>query len=124
VPPQIHSGGLRYHGMASIICELYDQKLIEAQAVNQTDIFASAVTFARAEGIIPAPEPSHAIKVVIDEALRCRESGEAKVILFNLCGHGHFDLSAYESYLDGRLEDYAYPEAMVHEAMTHLPVVG
>lgn len=124
VPPKIHAGGLRYHGMASIICELYDQGIIEAQAVGQKNLFESAVTFARTEGIIPAPEPSHAIYAVIDEALKCKASGEKKVILFNLCGHGHFDLTAYESYLDDKLEDYAYPEEMVKAAMAELPVVG
>jgi tryptophan synthase beta chain len=124
VPPKIHAGGLRYHGMASIVCELYDQGLIEARAVSQTALFESAVRFARTEGIVPAPEPGHAIHTVVEEALKCRASGEKKVILFNLCGHGHFDLSAYDAYLSGNLEDYEYPEEMVHAAMAHLPQVG
>jgi tryptophan synthase beta chain len=123
VPPKIHAGGLRYHGMASIVCELYDQGLIEARAVPQKELFASAIQFAKSEGIVPAPEPSHALKVVIDEALKCKQSGERKTILFNLCGHGHFDLSAYGSYLDGHLEDYDYPAEMVQEAMAHLPQI-
>jgi tryptophan synthase beta chain len=123
VPPKIHAGGLRYHGMASIVCELYDQGLIEARAVPQKELFASAIQFAKSEGIVPAPEPSHALKVVIDEALKCKQSGEQKTILFNLCGHGHFDLSAYSSYLDGHLEDYDYPAEMVQAAMAHLPQV-
>jgi len=124
IPPTIHAGGLRYHGMASIVSEMYDQGLMEARAVPQRDTFDAAVMFARTEGIIPAPEPSHALRVAIEEALAAKESGEKRVILFNLCGHGHFDLTAYESYMDERLEDYDYPAAMVEDAMQHLPQVG
>src|SRR4030043_1719821 len=99
VPPPVHAGGLRYHGMAPIVSHLVKLGLVEARAVHQIAVFRSAVTFAQAEGIIPAPEPAHAIKVVIDEALKCKESGEKKTILLALSGHGHFDLGAYDEYL-------------------------
>lgn len=124
IPPKIHAGGLRYHGMAPIICHLHRLGFVEAKAVHQVPVFKSAVEFARAEGIVPAPEPSHAIKVVIDEALACKESGEAKTILLALSGHGHFDLQAYDEYLSGKLEDYEYPKELVEEALSHLPKVG
>ena len=123
VPPGIHAGGLRYHGMAPIVCELYDQGLIEAVAVHQRPVFQAAVDFARAEGIIPAPESAHAVKVAIDEALKAKAEGTEKVILFNLSGHGHFDLQAYDEFLHGRLEDYEYPAEKVQEAIQHLPQV-
>jgi tryptophan synthase beta chain len=123
VPPRIHAGGLRYHGMAPIICHLYHLGLIDCQAEYQIPVFRSAVQFARAEGIISAPEPAHAIKVVIDEALKCRESGEAKTILLAHSGHGHFDLGAYEEYFLGKLEDYEYPKEKVEEALAQLPKV-
>ena len=103
VPPSIHSGGLRYHGMSPIISALYDQGVMEAAAVSQKNIFAAAVKFAHNEGILPAPESSHAICTAIDEALKCKESGEAKVIVFNLSGHGLLDLSAYDSYNSGKM---------------------
>ena len=98
--------------------------MIEAQSVHQRACFEAGVTFARAEGILPAPEPTHAIKVAIDEAIAAREAGEARVILFNLCGHGHFDLSAYERHLQGSLEDYEYPAEKVAAALAALPSVG
>lgn len=123
VPPPFHAGGLRYHGMASIVCELYDQKLIEARAIPQLDTFKAGVQFARTEGIVPAPEPTHAIATVIEEALKCKASGEQKVILFNLCGHGHFDMAAYDAYLSGKLEDYEYPQEEIDSAMAALPVI-
>lgn len=123
VPPAIHAGGLRYHGMAPLLSLLCDQGIIEPRAEYQTAVFAAALQFARTEGILPAPEPSHAIKAAIDEALKCKESGESKVILFNLSGHGHFDLSAYDSYLAGSLEDYAYPQTEVEKALAGLPQV-
>ncbi|MFQ5861433.1 MAG: TrpB-like pyridoxal phosphate-dependent enzyme, partial [Dehalococcoidia bacterium] len=123
VPPRIHAGGLRYHGMAPIISALCDQGLIEARAEHQTAVFKAAVLFAQTEGIIPAPEPSHAIKSTIDEALKCKETGEAKTILFNLCGHGHFDMSAYDDYFSGKLQDYAYPREEVEKALAGLPQV-
>jgi tryptophan synthase beta chain len=123
VPPGIHAGGLRYHGMAPHICALYDSGHIEAVAVHQVPTFDAAVQFARAEGILPAPESAHAVRVAIDEALKCKAEGKKKVIAFNLSGHGYFDLGAYEAYLQGKLEDFEYPQAMVAEAMKHLPVV-
>ena len=123
VPPPVHAGGLRYHGMAPIICHLYKLRLIEARAEYQVPVFEAGVKFARSEGIIPAPEPAHAVKVVIDEALACRKSGEAKTILIAHSGHGHFDLAAYDQYLTGKLEDYEFPEEKVKEALASLPKV-
>ncbi|GIK27165.1 MAG: TrpB-like pyridoxal phosphate-dependent enzyme [Chloroflexi bacterium] len=123
VPPPVHAGGLRYHGMASIVCELFDQGLIEAQAIAQLETFAAGVAFARAEGIVPAPEAAHGIAGAIREALAAKESGEKKVILFNLSGHGYFDMSAYTEYFDQRLFDYDYPEAQVQAAMQRLPQI-
>ena len=123
IPPRIHAGGLRYHGMAPIVCYLYEKKLVEAVAVHQNPVFEAAVTFARTEGILPGPEPAHAIRVVIDEALKCKKTGEKKVILLALSGHGHFDLQAYDEYLTGKLPDYAYPREKVEEALAHLPQV-
>jgi tryptophan synthase beta chain len=123
MPPPVHAGGLRYHGMAPLICHLHKLGFVEAKAVPQLATFEAGITFARTEGIISAPETNHAIRAVIDEALKCKESGESKVILFNHSGHGHFDMAAYESYLTGKLQDYAYPEDMVKEALKSLPVV-
>ncbi len=123
VPPGIHAGGLRYHGMAPHICALYDHGTIGAVAVPQVATFAAAVQFARAEGIIPAPESAHAIRSAIDEALRCKAEGVKRVIAFNLSGHGYFDLAAYESYLQGDLEDYSYPQEQIAQAMSRLPEV-
>jgi tryptophan synthase beta chain len=124
VPEPIHAGGLRYHGMSPLVSLLKDQGVIEARSVHQRASFAAGIQFARAEGILPAPEPTHAIKVAIDEALEAKEAGEERVILFNLCGHGHFDLSAYERYLQGSLEDYEYPAEKVAEALAALPTIG
>jgi len=124
IPAGIHAGGLRYHGMAPLLCALYDAGYIEAVAVPQLPTFAAAVQFARAEGIIPAPESAHAIRVAIDHALEAKEHGQRRVILFNLSGHGHFDLAAYEQYLGGQLEDYEYPAEAVAAAMACLPRVG
>jgi tryptophan synthase beta chain len=123
MPPSIHAGGLRYHGMAASVSALVHNGDIEARAVGQLDTFAAAVQFSKAEGIIPAPESAHAIRVAIDEALACKERGEKKVIAFNLSGHGHFDMMAYEAYHRGELQDYDYPVEMVNEAMEHLPKV-
>ena len=123
IPPPIHAGGLRYHGMAPIICHLHKLGFVEARAEHQLATFEAGVTFARTEGIISAPEPNHAIKVVIDEALKCKESGESKTILLAHSGHGHFDMAAYDAYLSGKLEDYEYPEEKVKEALKHLPEV-
>lgn len=124
IPPEIHAGGLRYHGMSPQVSALVDNGDVEARAVPQLETFQAAMTFARAEGIIPAPEPTHAIAVAIQEALKCKETGDEKVIAFNLCGHGHFDMASYGSYLSGQLENYEYPEAAIEEAMTKLPEVN
>jgi tryptophan synthase beta chain len=124
VPPGIHAGGLRYHGMAPLISLLADAGYIEPTAYTQNAAFAAAVQFARSEGILPAPETAHAVRAAIDEALRCKESGEKKVILFNFSGHGHFDLAAYDDYLGGNLVDYEYPQAEIDKALQELPKVG
>jgi tryptophan synthase beta chain len=123
IPAPLHAGGLRYHGMAPLVCKLYDDKVIEAVAVPQLATFQAALQFARAEGVIPAPESAHAIRVAIDEALRSKREGTPRTILFNLSGHGHFDLGAYEAYLGGRLQDYEYPAAKVDEALAQVPKV-
>jgi tryptophan synthase beta chain len=109
--------------MAPIICHLHQLGFVEAKAVPQVATFEAGVQFARAEGIVPAPESNHAIRVAIDEALACKKSGESKAILIALSGHGHFDLAAYDEYLSGKLQDYAYPAAKVKEALAHLPEV-
>ena len=124
VPAAIHAGGLRYHGMAPLVSLLYDQGIIEAIALPQNAVFEGAVRFARAEGIVPAPESAHAVRAAIDEALRCKETGEEKVILIGLSGHGHFDLAAYEAYLRGQLVDYEHPEEAIQQALADLPRVG
>jgi tryptophan synthase beta chain len=124
IPPPVHAGGLRYHGMAPIICHLYNLGLVEARAEHQLATFEAGVTFARTEGIITAPEPCHDLKVAIDEALKCKESGEAKTILIAHSGHGHFDLAAYDEYLSGRMRDYEYPEEKVKDSLTRLPKVS
>jgi tryptophan synthase beta chain len=124
MPPPVHAGGLRYHGMSPLISHLYKLGLIEAKAVFQIPTFQAGVQFARTEGILPAPESCHAIRVAMDEALACKEKGQSKVILFNLSGHGHFDLSAYDEYLNGKLADYEYPEAKIKEALLTLPKVS
>src|SRR5213082_1259883 len=121
IPAPLHAGGLRYHGMAPLVCKLYDEGVIEAMAVPQLATFEAAVQFARTEGIIPAPESAHAIRVAIDEALRCKKEGKRRAILFNLSGHGHFDLGAYEAFLAGKLQDYEYPAAKIEEALRGVP---
>ena len=123
VPPPIHAGGLRYHGMAPSVCALYESGHLEAVAVPQLATFEAAIQFARAEGYIPAPESSHAIRAAIDEALDAKAKDEKRVILFNLSGHGDFDMMAYQAYMSGQLEDYAYPEAEIKRAMQNLPKV-
>ncbi|OFX27181.1 MAG: TrpB-like pyridoxal-phosphate dependent enzyme [Armatimonadetes bacterium RBG_16_67_12] len=123
VPPSIHAGGLRYHGDAPLLCLLYHHKYIEAVAYQQRTVFEAAMQFARAEGIIPAPESAHAIRKAIDEALDARSEGRPRTILFGLSGHGHFDLGAYEAYLAGRLEDFAYPEEAIKAAMRELAAI-
>jgi tryptophan synthase beta chain len=116
IPPPIHAGGLRYHGKAPQVCLMAKEKKIEVRAYDQVEVFKAASDFIKAEGIIPAPEPSHAIKAVIDEALRCKETGEAKTIFFLMCGHGHFDLAAYDAYYSGKLKSYTYPKAEIDKA--------
>ena len=123
IPSPIHAGGLRYHGMSPLVSHLHKLGLMDARAVNQKSTFESAILFARTEGIIPAPEPSHAIKVVIDEAIKCKESGQKKVIVLGLSGHGHFDLSSYDQFLSGKMEADAYDEAKVKQALSQLPKV-
>ncbi|HYA38480.1 MAG TPA: TrpB-like pyridoxal phosphate-dependent enzyme [Candidatus Methylomirabilis sp.] len=124
MPPGIHAGGLRYHGDSPLVSQLYHEKLIEAVAVPQLATFEAGVQFARAEGIIAAPESNHAVRVAIDEALAAKNLKEPRTILFNLSGHGHFDMAAYDRYFAGQLEDYAYPEAAITASMQRLPKVG
>jgi tryptophan synthase beta chain len=120
IPPPIHAGGLRYHGIAPTLSRLVSENKVETRAYNQIQVFDAAKLFIKTEGIIPAPEPSHAIKGAIDEALRCKETGEEKVILFLLCGHGYFDMQAYADYLGGKLLPYEYPKEKVAESMRKL----
>ncbi len=122
-PPGIHAGGLRYHGDAPILCNLVKNKVVEARAYTQNPVFEAAVLFARTEGIIPAPETSHAIRGLVDEALKCKETGEEKAIVCCFSGHGHFDLAAYDAYLEGKLQDYEYPEEKILEALKDVPKV-
>jgi tryptophan synthase beta chain len=121
VPPPVHAGGLRYHGDAPSLCALVRAGRIEARAYRQNETFEAALQFARSEGIIPAPEPAHAIRATIEEAIAAREAGEERVILFGLCGHGNFDLAAYDAYLSGELEDPEFGEAELQTALDHLP---
>ncbi|MFL5827735.1 MAG: TrpB-like pyridoxal phosphate-dependent enzyme [Thermoleophilaceae bacterium] len=121
VPPPVHAGGLRYHGDAPLLCALVKEGLIEARAYAQNPAFEAAITFARNEGIVPGPEPAHAIRATVEEALAAREAGEARVILLGLSGHGHFDMSAYDDYLAGRLEDVEFSEADMQAALARLP---
>ena len=123
VPPGFHAGGLRYHGMAPLVSHAKELGLLEARAYHQTQCFEAGVLFARAEGILPAPEANHAVKGAIDEAVRCREEGTSKAILFNLCGHGHFDMTAYQDYFAGKLEDRNYDESELAMALAGLPSV-
>jgi tryptophan synthase beta chain len=124
VPDPIHAGGLRYHGMAPLVSLLKEQGIIEAMALHQNETFSRAVQFARVEGIIPGPEPTHAVAAAMMEAEKAKEAGEEKVILFNLSGHGHFDMGAYQAYFAGELIDYAYPEERIAAAMESVPVVA
>jgi tryptophan synthase beta chain len=123
VPPGFHAGGLRYHGMAPLVSHVKELGLIEARAERQTQCFEAGVLFARAEGIVPAPEANHAVKGAIDEAVKCREDGTSKAILFNLCGHGHFDMAAYQDFFAGQLEDRDYDEGELALALAGLPSV-
>ncbi|HEX8931074.1 MAG TPA: TrpB-like pyridoxal-phosphate dependent enzyme, partial [Actinomycetota bacterium] len=121
VPPPVHAGGLRYHGDSPLVSGLVREGLVEARAYRQNETFEAAVRFARTEGIIPAPEPAHAIRAAIEEAEAAREAGEERVILFGLCGHGHFDLAAYDAYLAGQLEDPEFDEDELRSALGKLP---
>jgi tryptophan synthase beta chain len=123
IPEPIHAGGLRYHGMAPLVSHLYEEGLVEAVAIPQTECFKAALQFARAEGIVPAPEPTHAIAAAIREAVACKEAGESKVILTALCGHGHLDLAAYEKYLSGEMVDFELTDEAIAEAMADVPVL-
>ena len=124
IPPGFHAGGLRYHGMAPLVSHLKELGLIEAVAYHQNACFEAGVTFARAEGIVPAPEANHAVKGVFDEALRCKRDGVSRAILFNLCGHGHFDMQAYADYFAGKLVDQPYDEQELANALAALPAVA
>jgi tryptophan synthase beta chain len=124
MPPGIHAGGLRYHGASPLVSQLVSHGIVEARAVGQLACFEAAVLFARTEAIIPAPESSHAIRGAIDEALQAKEEGKERVILFNLSGHGHVDMAAYDAYFAGQLEDFEYPADRVKESLAHLPKVG
>ncbi len=121
IPAASHAGGLRYHGMTSTLSELYDQGLMEARSVKQTDVFAAAEQFARVEGILPAPESAHAIRVAIDEAMKCKESGEEKTIVFGLTGTGYFDMMSYEKFHDGKMTDYIPTDAEIEKGLSGLP---
>ena len=121
IPSANHAGGLRYHGMSSVLSQLYDDKLIEARSVEQTAVFQAAEQFARVEGILPAPESSHAIRVAIDEALKCKETGEEKTIVFGLTGTGYFDMVAYQKYNDGQMSDYIPTDADLKRGFDGIP---
>ena len=123
MPAPNHAGGLRYHGMSSVLSQLYDDNYMEAVSVTQTEVFEAAEQFARVEGILPAPESSHAIRVAMDEAIRCRETGEEKTILFGLTGTGYFDMYAYEKFNDGEMENYTLTDEEIAESIAKLPKV-
>ena len=124
IPPGFHAGGLRYHGMAPLVSHVQELDLISSRAYHQTECFAAGIQFAHEEGILPAPEANHAVKGAIDEALRCKEEGKSETILFNLCGHGHFDMQAYMDYFAGNLEDRNYDEGELAMALAGLPSVA
>ncbi len=123
VPAGIHAGGLRYHGMSPIVSLLAEEGIVEARAYHQLAMFEASVLFARTEGFIPAPETGHAVLAAVEEARKCKETGEEKTILFNFSGHGHFDMAAYEAYFEGKLHDYEYPMDKIEEALKDLPQV-
>lgn len=123
VPPAIHAGGLRYHGMAPLVSAIVNKKIAEAVAYPQNSVFEAAVTFAKTEGILPAPETAHAIKCAMDEAIKCRDTKEEKCIVFNFSGHGHFDLASYDKFLSGKLEDYELPDEEIKKALGELPEI-
>jgi tryptophan synthase beta chain len=120
IPPPIHAGGLRYHGIAPTLSALNEAGMLKTAAYNQVEVFDAAKTFIKSEVIVPAPEPNHAIKAVIDEALRCKETGEEKTLLFLLCGHGYFDMQAYDDYNHGKLLPYDYPQEKVQQAVNKI----
>ena len=124
IPSANHAGGLRYHGMSPVLSELYDEGLMEARSYEQTAVFDAAVKFARVEGILPAPESAHAIKGAIDEAIRCRETGEEKTIIFGLTGTGYFDLVAYQKYNDGQMSDYIPTDEDLEKGFASIPNIG
>ena len=124
IPSASHSGGLRYHGMSSTVSELYDQGFLTARSVEQTEVFKAAQMFAKVEGILPAPESSHAIMVAIDEALKCKETGEAKNIVFGLTGTGYFDMVAYQKFNDGEMSDYIPTDEELEKSFARLPKVN
>jgi tryptophan synthase beta chain len=124
VPSGIHAGGLRYHGMAPLVSLLVNKGVVEARAYHQNPVFEAAEMFAKTEGILPAPETAHALRAVIDEALRCKKEGKPECIVVNFSGHGHFDLAAYEKYLDGQLEDFAHPAEAIQKALAELPTIS
>lgn len=121
MPPGIHAGGLRYHGASALVSQMYNEKLIEATSVGQLETFAAGVLFAKSEGIVPASESCHAIAAVIREAKECAKTGEPKTLLFNLSGHGHFDMTSYDRYLKGELTDFDYPEEAIKASLADLP---
>ena len=123
IPSANHAGGLRYHGMSSIVSQLYEDGILSARSVEQTEVFKAAQTFAKVEGILPAPESSHAIKVAIDEALKCKETGEEKNIVFGLTGTGYFDMVAYQKFNDGKMSDYIPSEEELAKSIASLPKV-
>ena len=124
MPPGIHAGGLRYHGDSALVSQLHKEGVVDAVAVPQLETFEAGVLFSRTEGIIPAPESTHAIAATIREAKRCTETGESKTLLFNLSGHGHFDMASYDRYFAGELEDFEYPDEAIKDSLAHLPKVG
>ena len=124
IPEPIHAGGLRYHGMAPLVSHIYDLGLVDAIAIPQTECFAAALQFARSEGIVPAPEPTHALAAAIREALACKESGEEKTILTALCGHGHLDLASYDKYMAGEMRDLDLSDDVIQAAMEGVPVIA
>jgi len=124
MPPSIHAGGLRYHGDSPLVSQLYQEGVLEAISVPQLATFKAGVMFAKTEGIIPAPESNHAISAAIDEAMRCKESGETKTILLTLSGHGHFDMASYDKYFANQLDDYEYPQEAIETALKHLPLAN
>ena len=124
MPPAVHAGGLRYHGMAPLISHIKELGLIDAKAYNQIEVFKAGVEFAKCEGILPAPEANHAVKGAIDEALLCKKEGVEKTILFNLCGHGHFDMQAYINFFSGNLKEMSYSEEELAMALSGLPSIN